>query len=260
MTRRYRRAGFTGAFAAAMAAYACSQVSTSPTAILSIQLNPPQLPSIVVGDSLHDTTGAVTTLGAVAFNANGDTVAGAAIRYLMIVGRRVAHVDSVTGQVVGDSAGLARVIASVPGLQTLPQNISVVLQPDTLSPLDSTHYVLDYNQATGRDTLFPIFVKLLNIATPDTTGITPYRLQYAFTNTAPNPNNDPTQVQLVNPALAPQLVDTTDASGHSTLSLRATLLAAPVTDTIGISVYAYLPDHTPVPGSPVHFVVALHIH
>ena len=260
MIRRYRRAGSIGAFAAAMAAYACSQVSTSPNAILSIQLDPPQLPSIVVGDSLHDTTGAVVTLGAVAYNANGDTVVGAEIRYIMISGRLFAHVDSITGQVVGDSAGSARVTASVPGLQTLPQTIFVVLRPDSLTPLDSAHYVLDYNQATGRDTLFPIRVKLLNFTPPDTTGITPYRLQYAFTNTLPNLNDDPTQVQLVNPALVPQLVDTTDASGQSTLSLRATLLAAPVTDTIGISVYAYLPDHTPVPGSPVHFVIALNIH
>jgi hypothetical protein len=235
-------------------------VSTDPNSILSIQLVPPQLPSIVLGDSLHDTTGAVDSLHATAYNAQGDSVPIAAIRFLMIAGRPVAHVDSVSGQVVGDSVGAARVLASVPGLQTLPQNLFVVLRPDSLTPLDSAHYAIDYNQGTGRDTLFPIRVVLKNFSPPDTTGIGPYRVQYQFTNTVPNNNNDPTQVQLVNPALVPQLVDTTDASGQSTLSLRATLLATAFNDTIGVSVFAYRPDHTPVPGSPVHFVIALNIH
>jgi hypothetical protein len=94
----------------------------------------------------------------------------------------------------------------------------------------------------------------------DTTGISPYRLQYVITYPLSNTNLSPTKPQIVNTALVPQLVDTTVGAGVSTLQLRLTLLADTVTDSMGVNVFAYEQDHTPVPGSPVHFTIHLHIH
>jgi hypothetical protein len=139
--------------------------------------------------------------------------------------------------------------------------VNVVLRPDSLSPLDSTHYSLDYNQGTLRDTTFPISVRVLHVTPLDTTGVGHYRLQYAFTYPVGLTNLNPDTVQLVGAANLPQLVDTTVvSSGQSTLRLRATLLAKPYADTVGIDVSAYRQDHTPLPGSPVHFVITLLIH
>ena len=259
MTRRRHRVVFGGALAVVVVALACSQVSTDPNSVLSLELRPMQLPSIVLHDSIHDTTGAVDSLHAYAYNAQGALVAGAPIRFLAITGRGSVQVDSVSGQVVGDTiAGRAFVLASVGILQTKPDTIFVVNSPDSLIPLDSTTYTLDYNKATLRDTLWPLRVKLLHL--PGDT-VPHYRLQYAFTYKLPNTNLDPFKVQLVNVASVPQLVDTTVVTrGASTLSLRVAVIADTLTDSVGVNVYAYRPDHTPVPGSPVHFVIKLHIH
>lgn len=271
--RRAHRVLIGGAAAAAALALACSTVSTDPNSVLSLQLVPMQLPSIVLGDSIHDTTGAVDSLHATAYNAQGQPVPSAPIRFLAITGRHMVQVDSVSGQVVGlatldtvrDTLGnvtsvttRALVIASVSGLQAAPDTIFVILRPDSLSPLDSAHYTLDYNRGTLRDTLLPLRVKLWHL--PSDT-VPHYRLQYAFTYPLPNTNLDPARVQVVNVAGVPQLVDTTVvAGGVSTLSLRASIVADTLTDSVGVDVSAFLPDHTPVAGSPVHFTIFLHIH
>ena len=260
MRERVRRALAGGALAVALGA-ACTKVSTDPNAVLSLQLGTTPMPSVVAGDSSRDSTGAVAPIPAQAFNAQGDTIAGAPIRWLVITGRDKLAVDTATGVLFGLDSGTAKVIASVPGLQTLPQQVFVVLSPDSLAPLDSTHYAIDYNQGALRDTLFPIRVRVLHVTPLDTSGIAHYRVQYAFTYPAGLTNLNPDTVQLVNAANHPQVVDTTVApNGQSTLRLRATLLARAYSDTVGIDVFAFRPDHTPIPGSPVHFVITLLIH
>jgi len=266
------RAMRAGVIAALAIGYACSEVSNDPNAVLSLQLAPMQLPSIVLGDSIHDTTGAIDSLYAVAFNAHGEPVPTAPIRYFTISGRKMTRVDSVSGQAVGlktadtllDTLGnitsvvtFSRVIAAVGALQTVPDTIFVVENPDSLVPLDSATYPLDYTRGVS-DTLLPIRVRLLHLPSDS---VPHYRLQYAFTYPLPHDNTDPAKVQLVNAAGVAQLIDTTQvAGGLSTLSLRATFLTDTVTDTLGIDVTAYSPTHVPVPGSPLHFTIRLHIH
>lgn len=266
------RAVLGGAFAAVAAAFACSESSTDPNAVLSIQILPTQLPSIVLGDSIHDTTGAVDSLHATAFNSKGLAIAGAPIRFLAVGGRPMVAVDTIRGQVVGlgtvdtlrDTLNnitvvtRALVLAKVPGLQTQPDTIFVVLRPDSLMPVDTVQDTLDYSLASLRDTTIPVRVKLMHLPLDS---VPHYRLEFAWTYPLPHDNTNPSMVQLVNVSLLPQLVDTTSVfGGVSTLVLRATLVADTVTDSVAFNVFAYLPDHTPVPGSPVHFVVKLHIH
>src|SRR5262249_50078955 len=157
--------------------YACSEVSNDPNAVLSLQIVPMQLPSIVLGDSIHDTTGAVDSLHAIAFNAHGEPVPTAPIRFFSIAGRLLTKVDSVSGQAVGlrtadtlrDTLGniraietFSRVIAAIGKLQTVADTIYVVESPDSLAPLDSTTYALDYTRGVN-DTLLPIRVRLLHL-------------------------------------------------------------------------------------------------
>jgi hypothetical protein len=260
MRRPRLRAALGGALVVFTVALACTTVPTDPNAVLSLQLNPPQLPSMVVLDSLHDTLGNVVPLVATAFNNQGESIPGAPIRFLVLTGRENVSADSVTGKLFATDTGSARVLAFISGIQTLPVTIPVVLHPDSFYPLDSAVRTLDYNKANGRDTTMPLPVVLSHIDGIDTTGITPYRLQYVITYPLANTNLSPTRAQIVNTALVPQLIDTTVGGGLSTLQLKLTLLADTVTDTMGVSVFAYQQDHTAVPGSPVHFTIALHIH
>jgi hypothetical protein len=197
---------------------------------------------------------------ATAFNNQGDSIPGAPIRFLVLTGRENVSVDSITGKLFATDTGSARVLAAVGGIQTLPITIIVLLHPDSLYPLDSTHYAIDFNKANGRDTLLPLRTVLSHITALDTTGLTPYRLQYVITYPSTNTNLDPTKPQIVNSTLVPQLIDTTVGGGLSTLQLRLTLLADTLTDSVGVSVFAYEQNHTAVPGSPVHFTIDLHIH
>lgn len=260
MRRPPLRAALGGALVVFTVALACTTVPTDPNAVLSLGLTPPQLPSMVVLDSLHDTLGNVVPLQATAYNNQGDSIPGAPIRFIVLTGRENASVDSVSGQMFATDTGSARVLAFIGGIQTLPVTIPVVLHPDSFYPLDSTVRTLDYNKANGRDTTMPLPTVLSHIVGIDTTGISPYRLQYVITYPLSNTNLTPSQPQIVNGALVPQLVDTTVGGGLSTLQLKLTLLADTLTDTMGVNVFAYEQDHTPVPGSPVHFTINLHIH
>ena len=260
MRRPRPRVALGGALVVFTVALACTTVPTDPNAVLSLGLTPPQLPSMVVFDSLHDTLGNVVPLTATAFNNQGESIPGAPIRYLVLTGRENVAIDPLSGKMFATDTGAARVLAFVGGIQTLPVTIPVVLHPDSLSPLDSSAYTLDYNKAAGRDTTWPLRTVLKHITAFDTTGISPYRLQYVITYPSSNTNLNPTNPQIVNAALVPQLVDTTVGGGLSTLQLKLTLLADTLTDTMGVNVFAYQQDHTPVPGSPVHFTITLHIH
>ena len=104
-----RRARVLGAVAAAAGAAACVEIAAGPGGVASIRLEPlPLPPSIVIGDTLRDSTGAVLRLRATAFNENGDTVSGAPFRFLfvpisrdtLLSDNRAVVVDSLTGLVV----------------------------------------------------------------------------------------------------------------------------------------------------------------
>ena len=260
MTHRVRRAVIGGALAAAAVAFACTHVSTDPNYVLALQLDPPVLPSIVQSDGLHDTTGALDSLHATAFNSQGDTVHGAPIKYLVVSGRKYAQVDSISGKMLGSDTvtGLAQVIAYVSGIQTRPQPVQVVYSPDLLSPVSATDTVVDYDQSTLKDLKLPLKVRLQHGTGTDST-VSPYRLTYAFVPPTNNTNSNPSQVQIVNAALRPQLVDTTKSGGLSTLQLLATLVTAKGHETVYIDVSARKPDGSPV-ADTVRFAIDLTIH
>ncbi|MEP6551560.1 MAG: hypothetical protein ABJB95_10270, partial [Gemmatimonadales bacterium] len=105
--------------AIALAAFGCTDISGGSTSVLSLQFDTLSAPSVVVGDTLRDTTGAVIIPVVHAFNFKGAEIIPAPI-YFVSPDSGVT-VDSATGIVVGDSlrSTPARIIATVGTLQAI---------------------------------------------------------------------------------------------------------------------------------------------
>lgn len=101
MTRIQRPIAVLAGAAAACITVACLDISSPVTGIASATLLLSPSPSVVEGDLLRDTAGAVAPVRAFAFAANGDTVTDAVVRYYAIDSTGKLHVDSVTGIVTG---------------------------------------------------------------------------------------------------------------------------------------------------------------
>lgn len=249
------------AFAAAVAGVmACSQVGTNPKVPVAMELAPPPLPAMLVGDSMRDSTGAVVPLRATVFNSRNDTIVGAAVTYLALdtTGGASIAVDPATGRAFANDTGRVFVVAVIGGLQSPPDTLVAVDTPTVLLPLDSLVDTLDYT-FTGRDTLLPLNVQLLRVVGADTAGIAHWLVHYAVTYPAGYDNSDSTLAQLVDGSGRPALVDTTDFTGATARSLRVRPSTRPFADTLVIEATAALPGGTAVSGSPVRYVVHLTI-
>src|SRR2546430_12643972 len=112
-------------------AVACTDISGSSTSVLSIQFDTLPSPSVVLGDTLRDTTGAVVRPVVHAFNFKGAEIVPAPVFFLSPDSG--ISVDSATGTVVGDSlrSTAARIVATVGTLQAV-QRVSTTLRPDIL--------------------------------------------------------------------------------------------------------------------------------
>lgn len=236
-----------------IAVAACSETS-GPGVASAIQLFPLEVPSLVKGYPLTDTLGRPDSLHAVAYDSHGDPIASAPIRYFVIDTFKKIQVDSIRGTVMAVDTGSSRVIAEVGGLQAQPLPITVVLAPDSAFALDSTTDSLTYT-FNGRDT-----AKALRIAVTHATFAVPsYRVEYQVTYPPGFTNTDSSLVLVVNASNQPSLVDTTDATGTGTRSLLITPRTDTITDSVALTVAAFLPDHTPVRGSPVHYLIHVKI-
>ncbi len=258
--RIFRRAWRVAALLLCGAAGAsCSSSSSGPNAPFAIQFHPPELPSLVVGDQLHDTLGNVDSLHAVAFNSSGDSIAGAPIRFVQADTTTVVSIDSITGHVTANALGSARVVAQAGSLQSPPETLFVVARPDLLAAITPLTDTLDYTRARS-DSLFPLSVALSSSGTP----VDHWRIEYRFIYPAELNTLDSTRVFLSTENRKFSLVDTTGAglsgvSGTATRYLRISALSTVLDDSVVVEARAFLPDHTVVPGSPLRFKVLVHI-
>jgi len=115
----------------------CLDISTPPSGLSSISTIQFAWPSVVEGDVLRDSTGAIAPLLVEAFAGNGEPVTDAQTSFIVLDrGLRVAS----DGVVTGDSArtSKARVVAQVTRggdvLQTPEIGIDVVPLPDSITP------------------------------------------------------------------------------------------------------------------------------
>lgn len=234
-----------------LAAAACTDVSGSSTSVLSIQFDSLASPSVVVGDTLRDTTGAVARPVVHAFNFQGEEIIPAPVFFLSPDSG--ITVDSVTGIVVGDSLRLtpARVVASVGTLQAI-QNVDVTLRPDILQPvtaLDTLPYSLLDTTLNVSELLQ---VKLSHGIAPDDSVVKSYIVSFAIVA-----QSNPQLGELVNEAGKASVVDTTDAGGIAGRKIRVhpVFITSPGDSIIVNATAKY--RGVQVNGSPVRLVVVL---
>jgi hypothetical protein len=248
-----RAAVVVGVFVAAIAtAFACTDISGSSTAVLSIQFDSLPVPAVVIRDSLRDTTGAVVHPVVKAFNFNGDQIDQAPVWFQSPDSG--ITVDSATGIIVGDSlrASPARVIATVGQLQAL-QNIDVTLRPDLiqLSALDTLEYsILD----STKNISAPLQVKLTHGVAPNDSTVKSWIVSFQIVY-----QSNPQLGDLRNDGDRPSVIDTTDASGIAGRKIRLhSLFLSSATAVDSIVVNASARYHgVPVSGSPVRLVLLL---
>lgn len=237
------------------AAAACTKVGTEPSVAVAIESFAPPLPSVVVGDTMRDTSGNIAPLRATVYNSSGEPIPDAPIHFLALDSLHRITLDTSTGIVVGRDTGQTRVVAHVGSLQSQPIMLTVVLPPTAIIPVDSLvdtlNYTIDFT--TGRDTLQNLRVRLVHIAGTDTIPVPSYLVRYDFLYPAGYDNTDSTKVQLVNGASRnPSLLVTTGTDGSTNQALRITPFAAPDTDSVVVAARAAQPGGPP---TPIRFVV-----
>ena len=234
-------------------AVACTDISGSSTSVLSIQFDSLSAPSVVLGDTLRDTTGAVIRPVVHAFNFQGEEIIPAPVFFLSPDSG--ITVDSATGIVVGDSlrSTPARIVATVGTLQAI-QNVDVTLRPDLVQAVNA----LDSLQYSLLDTtlnLSPLLtVALTHGVAPNDSSVKSYIVSFAIVA-----QSNPQLGELVNDVGKASVVDTTDASGIAGRKIRLHplfLSSGTAVDSIVVNATAKYRG-TQVNGSPVRLVLLL---
>lgn len=233
----------------AAAVLACSDVSGSSTSVLSIQFDSLAAPSVVVGDTLRDTTGAVILPMVHAFNFKGEEITPVPVWFQSPDSGVV--VDSVTGIIVGDSlrSTPARIVATVGSLQAV-QRVDVTLRPDLLAA-ENGEDSLSYSVLDTTLNVSPrLTVKLTHGVAPNDSVVKSYIVSFAIVE-----QSNPDLAELVNDAGKPSVVDTTDTNGVAgrAIRLHPLFLASAIDSIIVNATTKYRGSQ--VSGSPVRLVL-----
>jgi hypothetical protein len=236
---------------AALAPFACSDIVSSSASVLSIVFDSLAAPSVVVGDTLRDTTGAVVRPVVRVFNFKGEEVAQAPVYFLSPDSG--ITVDSATGIVTADSlrSTPARIVATIGTLQAV-QNVDVTLRPDSLAAvnaIDSLHY-------SAIDTTLNVSpllqVKLTHGIAPNDSAVKSWIVSFAIVA-----QSDPKLGELVNDGGLASVVATTDATGIAGRKIRVhPLFITSAVDSIVVNATAKYRG-VQVSGSPVRLVLLL---
>jgi hypothetical protein len=236
----------------------CGDVAGGPNTPFSIEFVPLQLPSMLVGEQLHDTLGNVDSLRAIVFNSSGDTINDAALRYVHADTSTILTLDATSGRVTANDTGFARVVAQATGLQAPPETLWVVQRPTTFAPVTALFDTLI--SAPVRDSIFALNTSVI----AGTAGIDHWRVEYNIVYPAGLDNADSTHIRLTDENRKFSLVDTTGTgaaglSGLATRYLHVSRFTNSFVDSVVVEARAFFPDHTPMSGSPVRFKVSVNI-
>ena len=232
-------------------ASACTELTDNATTALSIQFEPLASPSVVVGDSLRDTTGALAPPIVHAFNFQGDEILAPTVRFH--AADAGITVDDVTGIVRGDSliSTPARVVASIGSLQAL-QRIDVTLRPDAITAVDGNDTLQYHLIDSTLNVSAQLTVRVLHGLLADS-AVSSYVVSFAVVS-----GGAPELASLVDGAGKPSIIDTTDATGLAGRAVRVRPVhLGPVTEDSVIVNATVKYRGSPVSGSPVRLVVHL---
>jgi hypothetical protein len=138
-------------------AVACTDVSTDPNAVLAIRFDGAEYPSIVFGDSLRDSTGALQAVRATALNYKGDAIANPTFVFsspdtslqLFADGKVFARARKADG-------APALVFATIGSLQSQPDSLFIVQRADSIKALkqvDTVAFESGVGAASGPDSI-----------------------------------------------------------------------------------------------------------
>ena len=235
-------------------ATACIDLSTDPDEIVAIEFQELPWPSIVAGDTLRDASGAVVPLTVRLLGGDGDVVTGP-VEFL--TQQSFVHVTAGGLLVADDTAtGIAGIIASTTGIQSVVRQIAIVAAPDSMAANGAvTTLVWVVPDDPASNTSQPLGVRVLsapNAGVPS--WIVTFQLEAGGRQIA---ESDTTQIYLVGENGRASYADTTDQTG--TASRRVRLKVAPgfiPPDSAVITVRASYKG-APLIGSPVRLVLPL---
>lgn len=226
-----------GGIAAAVAVAACADVGTGPEVPAAIELPPFAFPTVVVGDTLRDSLGAVAPIKAIVRNSAGDIIADARPSYLYADYTRDSafRVDTITGIVVARAKVIAgRLAARIGSSLQVTRPLIATVRPDTaFTGPPPASLLVSLLPDTGRtraegNTSAELPVLLQNRQGNSTTGVHGWIVSFRLVRPA-NPTNDTTKaVFLVDEQLRASVVDTTSPEGGASRRVRVRPASFPV--------------------------------
>ena len=234
-------------------------MSTAPTKAVSIAFDSLPYPSIVTGDTLRDSLGRVAPLHALAYNSSGALIAHPPITYIALdTGVTIDPTGIVTAQ---SRNGLVRIVASVNGLQSVPNILAVSRRPDSVFATRFTDTTLAYTipDSAAANVTAPLGVL---VATHDTsggiTGTQGWLVSYqTFWHGQALSPSDTTLASLWGQGTTIAAVDTTAADGTAGPRLRVRSLLLPLTPDSFVVLATVRYRGASVRGSPVRFVIRI---
>ena len=267
----------------AIAAVACLGVDTPPDGIASYTNIIRPSPSVVVGDDMRDSTGAVAPLQVMVFGPNGNPLDGVNVtffsidttkpRSVTVTANGIVHGDSVRASVAGSF-----VIANVGSrFQTLPDTLRVTVPPDRSKQGDipSLRHLALVPPTDSLDTANAQPLKLTVTGSlpagakgaPADTFAVGFIVDYRIT-TAPASTSGGTAVRLLNDANKDATRDTTSASDPGVASLKLqfnpaffadqALIGGTKTDTVKVEATVRYNGHAAAL-TPTTFVVPIKV-
>jgi hypothetical protein len=190
----------------------CVDLGTDPNAIGAISFDGIPYPAVVAGDTLRNEQGQVTLLSATVLSGAGDTVPDAKVEFFT---RDSTIILTPDGRVIGKpgAQGVARLFATVDGLQSVTREINVVARPDTVAFVSAPDSLI-VSSVDTTNTSADFRLRLFTIATGE--GVVGFLVRYVLEfRGAPVAPGDTSRILLVNEAGKPSALDTTDANGDA---------------------------------------------
>lgn len=217
------------------------KINTDVNQVVAIEIVLPDSGRVEVTDTFRPTGRALNGLG--------DSVGGQQLYWTSLDTAIIAVLDSTTGATITKSVGVGRLLARVGNLLSNPQNVTVLARLDSMNALSATRDTI----ALAPDSVGKVdsLSSPLQIAAFATGGVPSGRRVVYTATTFPASDSLVTFV----PNVVLTSATSTSALGSTQLAVRFHAGTPP--DSVLVSATMKRPNGTPIPGSPVSFVVVI---